>query len=133
MADVKLVTVENQIEADILASMLLSEGICSRQQVSDSGNYMERAIGMDMFEVDIYTMQEDYEMAKAIADIFVEKSACHIEQKETREVREESEIYPEKQKEKKLIKRNGIMQRYATCAGALSSVGIAGIMCITKL
>lgn len=132
MANVKLVTVTSQIDADILAEMLSNEGIYSLQMASEVGVYMKQTTGFEMNPVDIYVTRHDYDMAKEIADMYVEKAACNVEQAKADE---ETVIHLEEIEEtaQRTKIKNGILHKYASGAGAFSTVGAAGVMIINQI
>lgn len=132
MANVKLVTVASQIDADILAEMLSNEGIYSLQMVSEAGGYMQQTAGFEMNTVDIYVTRHDYDAAKEIADMYVERAACSVEQAKAEE---ETVIHLEELEEanQRTKIKNGILQKYAASAGAFSTVGAAGVMIINRI
>lgn len=128
VANVKLVNVANQIDADILAEMLENEGIYSLQMASESGGYMQQKTGMSMMGVDIYVTRHDYDAAKEIADMYLEKSHCDMQ---IAEVEEEYVVHLDEHEEKsKNLKNKSGMHKYSD---PFSNVSVANMMIMNRI
>lgn len=75
MYERKLINVANQMEADMLVELLKNNEINAMAKTSGSGGYLQVAMGTNMFGVDIYVDEEQYEEAKKISDEFFDEHA----------------------------------------------------------
>lgn len=128
MANVKLVTVSNQIDADILAEILSGEGIYSLQMTSESGGYMQQTTGINQMGVDIYVTRHEYDAAKEIADMYVERTHCEVNVAE--EAEEESVTVNLVEHEEKRQKIKSGIQKYSD---AISNVSVANMMIMNRI
>ena len=100
MYERKLINVANQMEADMLVELLKNNEINAMAKTSGSGGYLQVAMGTNMFGVDIYVDEEQYEEAKKISDEFFDEHAEYISDAPEDE-REDPDNDGKKEKDKK--------------------------------
>ena len=90
MNPVKLATVGDHIQADMMEALLMDSGISVYRKALESGGVMQACMGYTIFGEELYVDQADYERAAELIEVF-ENTPMEDEEYEDEEDDEDDE------------------------------------------